>query len=435
MKRNAIILVLVVSVILVLGLGGTLVYLISQRSVNTQGSALERIQKRAPVVLDKFAGKEQEAIEIVKNFAVMNPEYIDAFMEHRKNPKVVLPEADTVTIESLVEKNFLEDRFNMHFLKKGEWRALHLDTDMESGAEQTPDPQYEVYLNYHDESVTVGPVWIVDLETKNVIARNDMARIFTRTIYDCDKVAENLERPESVIHAISSHTFSAGIDLGGVFLLHFLKLTSLPGHSEDEIIGWTVMQEFKDDYSAYFQWKEKGENRVAKFAFNWETKRLEPKGLLALDLMAAGENMAPISPVDIYPSAYTNNLNIPRTERWPKEHACRLREYREICTGLVEVFENQEFVSALEWLLTNGEANASHRIDVCKNEKKCRWIFHEAEKDLNPQGRPELVYIAYKYAIGEKENTIQFLVDSEKETIEPLDKISRWAYWSVTPRK
>ena len=152
--------------------------------------------------------------------------------------------------------------------------------------------------------------------------------------------------------------------------MHFLKLTSLPKHTNDQIIGWTVMHEFKDDFSAYFQWKELDEVRVAKFRFNWNNKSLEPKGLLAIDLMAIGEQMEPVAEVNIYPNEYTNNIAIPRNERWVRGSQCRSSDYRELCTAFVKVLEQQEFVNALAWLLTNGKPNASRFVDKCKEEKK-----------------------------------------------------------------
>ena len=434
MSRNVIIIILVASILVVLGLGGALGYIIYSRSNSNVVQDMEQIKSRKYLIQDKFAGREAEAIEIVKKFQVLDPKYMDAVIEHKKSGAEINVRKKRVTIESLVNKQFLEKRFNMNFLKRGEWRALHLDTDTEVGADQTPDPQYEVYLDYQDEAVTVGPVWIVDLETKIVVPRNAMASIFDRNLLNYATVEENLKRPESVVHAITAHKFDVGIDLGGVFLLHFLKLTSDPKHSNDEIIGWTVMHEFEDDYSAYFQWKELGENKVAKFRFNWASKSLEPKGLLAIDLMAAGENMEKVEPVDIYPREYTNNLGIPRTERWTRGHACRSKDYRDICTAFVKVLEQTEFINAMAWLLTNGEPNANRRVEQCKNDRKCNWVTKIATGENNPKNKQSLVEIGYKYELNNRDNFVRFLVDSEKETITPLDKISQWAYYSVTPR-
>ncbi len=432
MDRKVLFVLIAVCLVLFLGLGGAFVYFSMNMGGDTEDVVVEAVRKRPTLLRDPFAGRENDAINIVKNFQVWKPDYIDALVEFKNSGKSVTVAQEKVTIDSLVETQFMENRFNMHFLKKGEWRALHLDTD--SGDKQTPDPQYEVYLDFHDESVNVGPVWIVDVETKDVIPRNDMAKIFNRDPFNYAEVAENLKRPESVVHAITSHQFSVGIDLGGVLLLHFLKLTTQPGHTEDEIIGWTVEQEFKDDFSAYFQWKEKGEIRVAKFLFNWDTKSLEPKGLLASDLIIMGENMPSVKPVNIFPNEYTNNLNIPRNERWPKKHLCRNKDYKDICNAFVKVLEQQEFINALAWLLTNGEPDANHRVDRCKEDKKCRWITRIAGKELNPEGKSDLVEIGYTYELNQREHTIHFLIDNSKDTITPLDKISQWAYYSVTPR-
>ncbi|MBQ9816568.1 MAG: hypothetical protein IJM59_03745 [Proteobacteria bacterium] len=433
MNRTLIIVFLCIAIVIVLGLGTWLGFLIIARTSNTQTMVMANVAAKTEISIpDKFAGREKDAIEIVQNYNVWKPEYIDALIEHKTSGKEVDVAAGKVTIQSLVESQFLENRFNMHFLQRGEWRAIHLDTD--TGDIQIPDPQYEVYLDYKDESAVVGPVWIVDLETKAVVPRNDMASIFDRDLYNYAQIDDNLKRPERVVHAITSHKFDVGIDLGGILLLHFLNRMSQPEHIDDEIIGWTVMNEFQDDFIAYFQWRELGEVKVAKFKFNWENKSLQPKGLYAFDLMAEGETHSPVKAVDIFPNDYTNNLGIPRTERWTRAHKCRSRDYRDLCTAFVKVLEQQEFINAMSWMLTNGEPDASRRVSRCKEDKKCGWIPKTAGKDLNPQDKPELIEVSYKYELNERSHTVRFLVDSSKETITPLDKISKWAYFSVTPR-
>lgn len=385
-------------------------------------------------VPDKYAGMEKEAIDIVRQHTVMNPEYIDQVYRDKKTGDDITAEKKRVTIDSLVQNQFFEKRFNMNFLKHNEndWRALHLDTD--DGTTQINEPQYEVYLDYHDENVVVGPVWIVDVTTKAVIPRNDMARIFDRNRLNYNEIEENLERSESVVRAITSHKFENGIDLGGVFLLHFLKLTTQPKHAKDQIIGWTVMHDFEDDFLAYFQWKELDEIRVAKFKFNWKTKGLTPIGLYATDLMNIGNQMSKVEAVNIYPNEYTNNLNIPRQERWTKNHACRKRDYKSLCTAFIKVLEQQEFVNAMAWLLTNGEPDANRRVNVCKEQRKCGWSTKLAPKEHNPDNRDDLFEIGYKYEINKKEHVVKFIVNSSDESIQPIDKLSQWAYWSVTPR-
>ncbi|MBQ4359471.1 MAG: hypothetical protein II767_04375 [Proteobacteria bacterium] len=434
MNRKTIYAIVIATVVVVLALVGVLAFMLSQRSTSSSLLNMEQVQRRKPMVKDKYAGMDQEAIKIVQDYEVYKPEYIDALVEHMKTKKPIGMEPSRVTINELVEQQFLENHFNMHYLKKGEWRALHLDTDTGENGNQIPDPQYEVYLDFHDESVVVGPVWIVDVTNKTVIPRNDMASIFDRDLINYDEVEENLKRPEAVVSAITSHKFENGIDLGGVFLLDFFKKTDKKDHMNDEIIGWTVMHEFQDEFSAYYQWRELGEVRVAKFRFNWKTKTFVPKGLQAIDLMAIGENMSSIKPIDIYPNGYTNNLNIPRTERWAKGNTCRDRDYRELCTAFVKVLEQQEFINALAWLLTNGQADATDRINRCKADKKCGWIPKMASGELNPKEDTALIEVDYKYELKGRQHEIRFLVDSNKETITPLDKMSQMAYWAVTPR-
>ena len=207
MNRTVLIVIITIAMVATLCVSGYVVKLIIDRSSGNQVTAVEQVQRRKPVLKDKWAGMEEKAIEIVRQYQVINPEYVDAYAEARSEGKPLTVEKSFVTIDSLVDKQFLENRFQMTFLKKGEWRALHLDTDAESGETQTPDPQYEVYLDYHDESVVVGPVWIVDVNEGDVIPRNDMASVFDRNVYNYEEVNENLKRSASVVRAITSHKF------------------------------------------------------------------------------------------------------------------------------------------------------------------------------------------------------------------------------------
>lgn len=430
MNRNIIIVVLIALIVASLGATGVMVYNMTTKS-NSLGNVVGDNQAALYKVAepDAFAGRDKEAIDVVRNYKVFAPEYIDAVHEAIANGRSnVDVEMKQESIDDLVESQFLEKHIGMTSLKRGQWRALHLDID------EGNDPLYEVYLDYTDENVVVGPVWIVNLETNSVVARNSMARVFDRTISNYDDVESALKRSDGVVHAITSHKFDSGIDLGGVLLLYFLKKTTDPKHVDDQIIGWTVMHELDDEFSAYFQWKELSETRVAKFRFNWDTKRLTPVGLYAADLMGIGNNMQSVEPVNIYPNEYTNNLHIPRQERWPRNHACRKSDFKALCTAFVKVLEQQEFVSAMAWLLTNGEPNASRRVNSCKEKRECGWTMKIAPKAENPDNNPALMEIGYKYKLNNIERSVRFLVDSEKETISPLDKLSQWAYWSVSPR-
>ncbi len=439
MNRNVLIIIIIVGLVLVAA-AGTLVgiKLMNRGAATTDNITADQFAKSGTIILDKWANHEDEAIAIVKKFPVLSPEYIDAYakaIEAGSSTADLTPA--TTSIERLVDAQFLEKSFNMSYLKKGEWRAIHLDTDAGMGAEQIPDPYYEVYLDFHDESVVVGPVWIVDLETKLVLPRNDMASIFDRNLQNYKEVNEKKERPGNVIRAIVSHKFDNGIDLGGVFLLHFLQMANKPKHENDRIIGWTVMQEFENDYSAYFQWIQLDEVRVAKFKFDWETKTLSPRGLQAIDLMTLGENMDTLRAADIYPSGY-NKEHPKRIERWEKkDHPCRGKDVstQRLCNAFITVLEQQEFISAMEWLLTGGKPNGARAIDECKEERKCSWSFKLADgEDVNPTKDDNLFEVDYKYELNNRPSVVRFLVNSKDESIKPLDKISQWAYWSVAPR-
>ena len=123
MNRNLIIGALIFAGLLVIGLGVFLIHTLATRVNANQMSAMEQINARKAIARDPFAGREQDAINIVRNYTVLNPEYIDGLMESKKSGKPLEVEFGLVTIESLVEQQFLEKRFNMEFLTKGEWRA------------------------------------------------------------------------------------------------------------------------------------------------------------------------------------------------------------------------------------------------------------------------------------------------------------------------
>ena len=438
-SRTILILVLVVIGVLAVGVGIYGVHSFMNRPEAVDSVTADNIKKGFIQVNDPYANKGAEALslvqEYIQEYLAMKQKFEAA--NYREHGDIVDPASIPErykTINEIVESGYLEKTYNMSFLKKDEWQTLHLDTDREDKV--VADPYYEVYLYYRDEGVKIGPVWVVNLYDKSVTPRNEMAEAFDRTVRDYKEIDEKLKRPEAVVRAIISHKFESGIELGGVFLLHFMNLTKSkdPAHADDHIIGWTVEHEYRDFYNAYFQWFEKGETRVAKFRFDWGTQRLEPKGLLAIDLMAEGEKLNTLRQIDILPDGYVNNLNIPRKARWPKGTPCSTDDVKQLCTAFVKVLEQQEFIHALQWLMTGGRSNADEDFKRCKVSRKCFWQPQEAPEEVNPEKNSNLFQIGYHYDFGKGEQVINFLVDSEKETITPLDNISRWAYWSVSPR-
>lgn len=449
-NRTILILVLSVVIVAIIALGTALAIKLSKSKRSAHNAVTAADLTRIVQVGDRYANLENKAIEFVQKNRVLDPDYVSQYLEaqkgyedasRRERAGMVEPasiETRWATILELVDRGYLEKRFNMSFLSRGGWRALHLDPDLDAGTEQVPDPYYEVYLDYFDESVAVGPVWIVNVETGFVVPRNDMARVFDTTLKNYERTEELIKRPASVVRAIIAHKFDSGIELGGVFLLYFLKLANSPGHDDDRIIGWTVAQDFKgndgnDFYNAYFQWVEGKESRVAKFRFNWTNQSLEPRGLIAIDLMGAGENLEYIKGINILPETYTNNPNIPRRARW-NAGSCKDSDFLQLCTAFAMVLEQQEFINALQWLITNGESDVSLAFQKCKDDKVCKWNLLPAPDDLNPDKNENLFKIGYEYDVGKGAQSINFLVNSESGSIVPLDKISQWAYWSVTPR-
>ncbi|OIP31007.1 MAG: hypothetical protein AUK47_23450 [Deltaproteobacteria bacterium CG2_30_63_29] len=437
--------------------------------VDTNLVTAEEAKVVKSVRVDPFVGRENDAIAMVQRHEVLDPNYIKQIVDIRKREAEKAAEAaepakdkkdkkgkergkekkpadggapadpvleltedmvvkTKVTILSLVEKNYLEDRFKMSFLERGSWRSMQLETDM--GDVVNDDPYYEVYLEYHDEDVIVGPVWVANVQTGDVVPRNEFAEIFELDPDNAANAEDFLSRPARVVKAITNHQFPSGIELGGVLLRHFVNRPKEGRDLDrDRIIGWTVSHEFRDAYNAYFQWIEGGKNHVARFRFDWKSQRLEPRGLVAIDLMAEGEALEKANPVSIWPQTYDNNPNIPREARWLGDTAkgCKTKEIQPICNAFAMVLEQQDFIEAVQWLLTENEQTAEKFIG-CRDRGECRW-FPEAESET-----ADIIKIQYIYVIGGQIETIKFEVDPANEKIIPVNDISRWAFWSVTPR-
>ncbi len=453
MRKRTLLTIVLISLMVMISLLVFLVIFLLRGSSNVDDNLVAAPDARRKIhrVVDPFAGREVDAVRLVQKRKVLDPAYVQEVLDARAKLKEELERPKTkvrgapppeelidpatipprhVTIEELINRKYLEDRFQMSFLERGNWRALHLDTD--SPGEIVADPQYEVYLDYRDEEVVVGPVWVVDVETGDVVPRNEMAQLFEITPDNFDNIQEIQSKPARVVRAITSHKFQSGIELGGVFLLHFINRAERQRNEGDRIIGWTVQHDFREYYNAFFQWVEGGEHRVARFRFNWKAQRLEPRGLLAIDLMAEGEDRAPASPVSIWPQSYKNDLNIPRQARW-LSGACKDGDNRSLCNAFAKVLEQHHFIESVQWLLTSGES-AAEKFRDCQERQQCRWNIVLASGADNPDNNENLFKIEYEYVIGGRKSSIGFMVDSETDTITPLDEISGWAFWSVTPR-
>lgn len=403
-----------------------LVYLLRSGDAGEQTVQLPQKKTRVKEVPDPFGGKEVDAVALVQNHKVPDPERIERILELRKkidlidNPpeepkdkkkkgkkkktkeekeaeeamRVELAELEAqavpkVTVQSLIEKNFLERKLGLSFLKRENWRAVHFDLDAKNrGAKEgVGDPFYEVQLEYVDGLVRVGPVWLVNVQTKQVLARNEMAEIFEMGLADQKRLKELEERPEGVVKALTNHRFESGIELGAVLLLHFIanidpSATRSDGKDpNNRIVGWTVAHDFGDDYVAYFQWIEDGERKVARWRFDWEKKELEPLGLLAIDITsehtlyetALHDGSVPVS---IWPD---NNYDreksfLPREERWlgALAQACPMDAFKARCNGLAAVLEQENFIRAVHWLIADTENNRllSKKYLITEGEQK-----------------------------------------------------------------
>ncbi|MBQ9394679.1 MAG: hypothetical protein IJU23_04070, partial [Proteobacteria bacterium] len=85
MNRNVVIVLIVICGVIVLVLGGALIYVICARNSGSQTDITAQKTSDRIIVRDKFSGREKDAINIVRNYKVQKPEYIDALMEHQKS--------------------------------------------------------------------------------------------------------------------------------------------------------------------------------------------------------------------------------------------------------------------------------------------------------------------------------------------------------------
>jgi len=214
-------------------------------------------------------------------------------------------------IGSRVAGKFLEKQLDLGFLKRGNaYRTVHLDLDgyfdENNQAVQKADPFYEIHLDYFDEGVTLGPVWVVQVDSKEpgkVIPLNLFAELFevpksART----DKAKKIQTRLTQVVKAMINHEFDSKLKLGSFLVQRFVTRPESRRKEGDRIIGWTVNHVSGNEFIAYYQYVENGERRVARWNVTLpeveEGKEASgfsflPKGLLAIDLMAAGERFCP----------------------------------------------------------------------------------------------------------------------------------------------
>ena len=238
------------------------------------------------------------------------------------------PSAATTSIKALVDRGYLESELNMSFLKirvdqnkKILWRAQHLDLDRPNPNSNKADPYFEVSLEYFDEGVSFGPVWVVNVETNEVVPRNGYAKIFERSASKKNGVGQIAQLNQNlvlVVKALTNTQLANGLQLGSFLLQNFVRSrkqcfadqaqatdSSAFACENDRIVGWTVDHLLEGEYIAYFQWVENGDLRIARWDVTLEeakekTKKnalptisFVPRGLQAIELMQLAETFCP----------------------------------------------------------------------------------------------------------------------------------------------
>lgn len=533
MRRRTLLTVVMIGLMVLISFLLLLMFiLLREPDANTDAMADDSgtIEQAPARPIDKWAGKEDSAISLVQNTKIMVPSFVAQVVELQKfeaaeaaltedekkkrdkerekeekekkkrdkddpdedeaiEPVVTLESLlanppDNVAISSLVEEGYLEERLKMSFLTKLGWRAVHLDTDPEAD-----DPFFEVYLEYVDEKVTIGAVWIVNLETKQMIPRNDLASLFEITPRNFDSVQKKINRPDEVVMCMTNNLFDSGIELGALLLLRFMEhYRELPKEdrqsctskedcvassggtcyktadrkegtcSPDRIIGWTVNHLMRDEYEAYFQWVEDGEYKQAKWLYTRKGQgsssdtcsddSFEARGFLTFDLMFEGQAFKLQSePVDIYPGFYDaeaalTDAMFPWSDDFKK--TCETKEYGPLCSAIALVLKETDFVQAIQWLLTSDPVFVEN-FDACKKpyeegeDPYCLWRPKDTESE-------SVFDISYEYREPARNKTgtaamrdgtprtFKFEVDVLNLKIIPQDSITEWALWSVQPR-
>jgi len=357
----------------------------------------------------KWEDKEKDAIRLVRKLEVPAP-------PDKDNPRRKDDES-TISINDLSRKGFFEETFNLTGHEKIGWTAKYLK-----------DSYYFVSYRYKDELVYTGPTWLVDVKKQVVMPKDAMA---LATLSPGSAEAREYNKVEQqVISSIINHTFPGGINLGGIMLIHFAELPSK--RDTDHILGWTVVHEYDDIYTAFFQWVDDGEITYAEFEFDLGEKALRGKNLQAANIMQIGRDFEQTSPVKILPTTYNPDASNPAS-RWTgaSRKACSNPQYKDQCNALATILQDRELVTALEWLLT-ASVDDPEKFEACKEDRRCRW---------KPERLDEGKYrIHYEYnldanADAKKAQTVTWDVNlkAKNNQIVPQTKLSDMAYRAVHP--
>ena len=78
MDRKFIYIGFALGLFLILGLGGTLIYKLATSSGCQDIAEMDTVKRHVPLIADPYAGREADAIDIIQQYEVWIPEYIEA---------------------------------------------------------------------------------------------------------------------------------------------------------------------------------------------------------------------------------------------------------------------------------------------------------------------------------------------------------------------
>ena len=372
----------------------------------------------------KWEGKEKLAIKMVKETQVPDPE-----PDKRKRRKKG-EEPETISIDALAERNFFQTRFKLAGLELVGWEARYLKGSY-----------YFVSYNRRDNLVNLGPVWLVDVSRKEVMPKNILARAAMNP--EAVNAEQHFAHERQVIGSIANHSFTSGVKLGGIMLIHFSNLTEDKAarkasgkakgakeakEAEDQIVGWTIVHDHGETYRAYFQWTESGEPTYADFEFDYAKKALRSRNLQAANFLNMGNDFQDEVRASIMPSTFKPDAEDPR-DAWtgPSRDRCRDKDFKKQCDAMAKILSDASQIEAVEWLLTT-QVEGSDAFEQCKRDQRCKW---SATTDDN-----NLYLISYIYNLDKDrgEQHVSWNVNLKSNTITPQDAISQMAFRAVHPR-
>lgn len=407
---------LAVILLVVLGLGGFIIYELTKEAETTVVTRIVEAQEDAEEYVNPWSDKGDAAISLVQRVGVTLPLFP---AEASKTPpaRTRRNEPEEPAEEKTVAEALEDEKFVAEVLKvKGEptgWQA-------EWWGETAYGPSFFlVRYVFRDADIEVGPAWLVDLRTQTVVPKNIAALVAENPT--AGTASDYYDKNTQIVSAIAKHRFAKGMSLAGALLVYFESMKSDEG---DTIEGWTIDHDRGALFKAYFQWVESGQSTYAEFEFDFDQKALKPVNLRAANIMRVGEDFDR-QRVSITPSSYDPTAKAGNRWLGVSRQQCRQAANRDRCNALATMLDESDVVESLEWLLT-ARSDGPEQFEACKTNRECSW---------RPVAGDGKYAINYVYKLGkDEERTVQWEVDLKTRDIKPSDRISALAFSAIRPR-